>query len=129
MSNKLIPFYTEYKNTDQNHTLFLDHKSNRVYKAYHQRSNNLIYILMFVLVLAVLRAIQYFQLPVGNPILLLIVGFLISIFIGIYSYKKFTYEAFQEIFITQNTIDNYIQRGKKVLKTELWVVIIIGFFQ
>src|SRR5690625_4094757 len=95
MNVKMIPFYTEYKNTSQNYTLFIEHKSNRIYKAFHRKVNKLIYVIAFAFVLAVLREIQSLHLPVKRPLLLLVfilLGFVISVFIGMYSYKKFTYE-------------------------------------
>src|SRR5690625_5242541 len=129
MNVKMIPFYTEYKNTSQNYTLFIEHKSNRIYKAFHRKVNKLIYVIAFAFVLAVLRGIQSLHLPVKRPLLLLafiLFGFVISVFIGMYSYKKFTYEKSREVFITKSALNSYIIKRESVLKTELWNVSIIA---
>jgi len=129
MNVKMIPFYTEYKNTSQNYTLFIEHKSNRIYKAFHRKVNKLIYVIAFAFVLAVLRGIQSLHLPVKRPLLLLafiLFGFVISVFIGMYSYKKFTYEKSREVFITKSALNSYMIKGERVLKTELWTVSMIA---
>ncbi len=130
MRNKIVPFYTEYKNTDQNFTLFIDTKTKRVFKGYHRKPNNLLYILAFVAVLAILKMVPDMQLSLGSPVIPLILlfsSFIISILVGRYCYKKFTYEVLQEISMAQSILDNYILTGKKVLKTEIWVVLINVF--
>src|SRR5690625_2334958 len=128
MKVKMIPFYTEYKNTSQNYTLFIEHKSNRIYKAFHRKVNKLIYVIAFAFVLAVLREIQSLHLPVKRPLLLafILFGFVISVFIGMYSYKKITYEKSREVFITKSALDSYMIKGERVLKTELWTVSMIA---
>ncbi|WP_077358699.1 hypothetical protein [Virgibacillus halodenitrificans] len=120
---KLIPFYRQQgKNVDQ-YTLFLDKQTNHVYKVYNRDENNIFYWIAFALVLAIFRAVSSIHLPVFHPFAIvayLLVGFAFSATIGTVVYKRY-YRNLKEVFFTEPELSEYIKRGKKSLKIEVWI--------
>ncbi|WP_060678313.1 hypothetical protein [Virgibacillus halodenitrificans] len=127
---KLIPFYRlQGKNMDQ-YTLFLDKQENRIYKVNNRDENNILYWVAFVLVLAIFRAVRSIHLPVYHPIAVvfcIMVGLIISITLGIVVYKTY-YRDLKEVYLTGPELMEYIKRGKKSLKIEVWLTGIMFIF-
>lgn len=122
MKMDLIPFYTENIQDGQNYTLLFDEKKNQVYKAYHRKVNQIIYLGAFVLTLALVRGIENIFLPINGLVSILLLIFLgiAGIAIGVYCYKKIAYQDIKEIFLTQSMIEEKIQQGKTTLRIEVW---------
>ncbi|WP_233879522.1 hypothetical protein [Virgibacillus halodenitrificans] len=120
---KLIPFYRKQgKNIDQ-YTLFLDKRTKHVYRVYNRDENNILYWVAFVLVLAIFRAVSSIHLPVYHPIAVvfcIMVGLIISITLGIVVYETY-YRDLKEVYLTEPELMEYIKRGKKSLKIEVWL--------
>ncbi|MBD1221272.1 hypothetical protein [Virgibacillus halodenitrificans] len=120
---KLIPFYRQQgKNLDQ-YTLFLDKRTKHVYKVYNRDENNILYWVAFVLVLAIFRAVSSIHLLVYHPIAIvayIMIGLIISITLGIVVYKVY-YRDLKEVYLTEPELMEYIKRGKKSLKIEVWL--------
>lgn len=123
----LIPIYTENERNKQNYTLLLDKRTNLVYKAYHKKVNQLIYWITFAVTLAIIRGIEDVYLPIRgmfSTLLLILLG-VGGVAIGLYCYKKMAYEDVREIYLTETMIEDYLNNGKRTLRIEVWVTIII----
>ncbi len=124
---KLIPIYTKIIKDGRNYTIFLDGKTRFTYKADHKDSGQdflkpsyWIFIFTFI---GVMRAIQGINLPfskIGTIIGVIVLG----IISGKYFYKKFGYRDVKEIYLTESMIEDYIEKGKKVFKLEVWIAAI-----
>lgn len=124
---KLIPIYTKIIKDGQNYTIFLDEKTRYTYKAYHKDSGpNFFYWIGFVIVLYFLREIQEITFSFSNTINIGIIMAVIvlGIIAGKYYYKKFGYEDVKEIYLTESMIEDYIEKGRKVFKIDMWVIVI-----
>ncbi|WP_233879519.1 hypothetical protein [Virgibacillus halodenitrificans] len=91
----LIPFYRQQGKSMEQFTLFLDKQTNHVYKVYNRDENNILYWVVFGLVLALFRAVSSIHLPVYHPIAIvsyILVGLIISITLGIVVYKAYYIE-------------------------------------
>jgi len=109
------------------HTLFLDLENNRVYKVIHKEMNQTVYWLLFVFVLAVLRAIESVSLSMDYPIYiigLLVFEVIVGYFMGVAFYRSY-YKNLKEVFMTENEIEDYIEKSRNQLKIEFWIVIVL----
>ncbi|WHX26213.1 hypothetical protein QNH47_19105 [Virgibacillus halodenitrificans] len=120
---KLIPFYRQQGNNMDQYTLFLDKEENRIYKVNNRDENNILYWVAFVLVLAIFRAVSSIHLLVYHPIAIvayIMIGLIIFITLGIFVYKVY-YRDLKEVYLTEPELMEYIKRGKKSLKIEVWL--------
>src|SRR5690625_193443 len=109
------------------HTLFLDLENNRVYKVIHNELNQTVYWLLFVLILAVLRAIESVSLSMDYPVLiigLLVFEVIVGVFMGVAFYRSY-YKNLKEVFMTKSEIEDYIEKSRSQLKIEFWIVIVL----
>ncbi|MDE5416365.1 hypothetical protein [Alkalihalobacterium chitinilyticum] len=128
---KLIPIYTEIIKDRQNHTIFIDEKTRYTYKAFHKEPSQSFYWIGFFSLLFFMRGIQQLNLTFSNYITfgLIIAVIVLGSISGKYYYKKFTYEEVREIYLTESMIEDYVEKGKKVFKLEMWIaaICLIGF--
>src|SRR5690625_667964 len=125
MKKGLIPFYRDLSEGNKGYTLFLDRRSNQVYKSYHKGRNNFIYWILFALVLILFRGMKNVYLPWNNIVIILIVLLLTVVGIGIYLYY---YKDLREEYFTDTMIEEYIEKGDKTFIKELITVIVVFLF-
>ncbi len=123
---KIIPIYTENKKNRQSHTIFLDQELNRSYKAFHKESNQWVYWIGLFAVLAIMRGIQSFKIPLTllPNILIFSAALGLTYYISRLVYKYMFYEEVKEVYLTDSMIEDYIDDGKTVYKLEIWLAII-----
>lgn len=129
MKKGLIPFYRDLSEGNKGYTLFLDRRSNQVYKSYHKGRNNFIYWILFALVLILFRGMKNVYLPWNNIVIILIVLLLtvVSAVVGIGIYLYY-YKDLREEYFTDTMIEEYIEKGKKTFIKELITVIVVFLF-
>lgn len=127
---KLIPIYTENVKNEKNHTIFIDANTKLTYKAFHREASQTVFWLGFFGVIIALRGFQNISFTLSTTFLIFIFValILIGIYVGALFYKKLVYQNITEIYLTQEKIEDYIDKGRKVLKIEIWVVSIIFIF-
>src|SRR5690625_6794358 len=109
------------------HTLFLDLENNRVYKVIHKELNQTVYWLLFVLILAVLRAIESVSLSMDYPELiigLLVFEDIVGYFMGVAFYRSY-YKNLKEEFMTKSELEEYIEQSRNQLNVELLFIIVL----
>ncbi|WHX26221.1 hypothetical protein QNH47_19145 [Virgibacillus halodenitrificans] len=80
--------------------------------------------------LAIFRAVSSIHLPVYHPIAVvayIMIGLIISTTLGIFVYKVY-YRDKKEVYLTGPELMEYIKRGKKSLKIEVWFTGIMFIF-
>lgn len=129
MKQKLIPIYRKVDGNKRESTYFLDNQSRQVFKTENEKNDYKCWIL-WALILLLLRSIKTFHLSISNPITILIIIFLfvVSGSLAVYKYKT-TLKNKREVYVTQDLIEDYIDRGKVTLKSDIRVSIVmfLGF--
>src|SRR5690625_1299085 len=126
MNNKYTQFYAEMEKDKTPFTLFVDTKTAVVYRANNtslSKSSNFIAI-AFVLIL--LRLANGIPLSYDFPIYILfltVFSIVLGIGIGISFYKSIQGEL-RSIDITKETMEEYIEKGRRMFKNELLITVI-----
>jgi len=129
MNNKYTPFYAEMEKDKTPFTLFIDLETKDIYKADHKTINKLYYWITFVLILALIRAMKEWPLSHDYPLYVIaftIAAIAIGISIGVLFYKG-TIGELRPIYITTETIEEYMQEGKRHYRNELLLTGIVIF--
>ena|SRR5690625_1180177 len=127
---KLIPIYTENVKDGKNYTIFIDEHTKLTYKAYHREASQTVYWLGFFAIIIILRGFQdiSFTLSTTFSIFIFVALILIGFYVGSFFYKKLVYQNITEIYLTEEKVEGYIDKGRKILKLEVWVILIVFIF-
>ncbi|WP_208591443.1 hypothetical protein [Gracilibacillus suaedae] len=123
---KLIPIYTENKRAHK-YTIYVDIHTNYTYRIDHSNDMNKTgYWISFFAILAIMRSLQeisYTFSSMGKTIVVIAI-ILVGIILGSLVYKKMIPKEIREIYLTQTMIEDYIQRGRKLIKQDIWIAVI-----
>lgn len=125
MKKGIFPIYREVDQNAAGFTLLLDNQSQRVYKVNHGGRNDYKFWIAWALLLVFLRMVKSLHLTITSPltILIVIVLFAISAGLGVYKYNK-SHQGGREVFYTQETMAEYIEKGKETLKGDIILAVI-----
>src|SRR5690625_3140613 len=129
MKKRFTQFYAEMEKDKTPFTLFIDLETKDIYKADHKTINKLYYWITFVLILALIRAMKEWPLSHDYPLYVIaftIAAIAIGISIGVLFYKG-TIGELRPIYITTETIEEYMQEGKRHYRNELLLTGIVIF--
>jgi len=123
---KLIPFYRKLDKEQMGYTLLMDQQSQQIYKVEHGKINPYTFWITWASLLAFVRFIQGIQLSMTEPRSILIVMglMIISGMIGVYKYND-VYKEKREVYYSEYELEEYINKGKTLLKREVNGTIII----
>jgi len=125
MSNKPVPIYGKSDN-GKGYTVYFDINTNKVYRGNHKELHSPKYWLVFFTFLVLMRGLA--ELSFGDSwfikLILIIIGVPISIFIGKIIQRR-SIEDLREIYLSDYTLEEYMNRGKNMMLKEMVLMIII----
>ncbi|MUK87855.1 hypothetical protein GMD78_05510 [Ornithinibacillus sp. L9] len=131
MEKKLLPIYNYSNKNTSGYTIFIDIKTMRVYKVFNENVNlmsNWKYWISIPLVSALLSSLSTDSLSVGAHIIIAIAGSIAAGTLGYLIQRRILHNyKLQEIFLTKEMIEDYIERGKGRIKLEVSLIVAFTF--